>query len=82
MKTCLFIDTTIFIRYKNIGEINFHNLLKVEDIDILIPIQIINELDKHKDGHKNIDIRKKARYWLKIFEELEKPDFCIALIPI
>lgn len=60
----LFLDTNIYIHYKDIEQIDWHDLFdlsKDEPVSIIIPPIIIKEIDNLKDRDSNPKRKKKAK---------------------
>jgi predicted ribonuclease YlaK len=66
VKHCyLFADTMIFLHFPPIDQLKLHELLGVDQITLIFPLVIIQELEKHKDSHKNQRVKDRAREALK-----------------
>ncbi|MGK7941735.1 MAG: PIN domain-containing protein [Crocosphaera sp.] len=42
-------------------QIDWLKVLNVEQVDLIITTTVINELDKHKDGHSSVSIKVSTR---------------------
>jgi predicted ribonuclease YlaK len=64
----LFIDTNIFLHYQSFDEINWLEILDVDQVEICLPSIVIQELDKHKYSSSS-KLRDKAS---KVIKKLHK----------
>lgn len=60
MGTAVFPDTNIFLHYRQLDQIDWLDLLKVDVITIVVPPVIARELNHHKDAHSRSHIRDRA----------------------
>ncbi|MFC7245307.1 PIN domain-containing protein [Catellatospora aurea] len=79
----LALDTTFFLNHdKPLRETNFHDLLddNRENIQILVPLAVIDELDRLKEGAERY--RARARYSIAVLDDLLRdPDRPGLLLP-
>lgn len=61
----VFLDTNVYLHYQLFDQINWLEVLKAEDITIIVPPVIIRELNKHKDSHSRPRVKKRADVILK-----------------
>src|SRR5436305_645554 len=57
----LFIDTMIFLHFKQLPELKLHELFGVDEITIVVPTVTIRELDKHKTTHSSSKVKERAK---------------------
>jgi hypothetical protein len=63
----VFLDTNIFLHYKNLHELKLHEILKCDHVKAIIPMIVVNEIDDKKDSHPKPKIKKRAKNTLKKF---------------
>lgn len=73
MKTFLFLDTNIYLHFRQFDQIKWKELLNNEDFTIVVPYVVISELDKKKidDAPR---ISKQARKIIKLLEEYSESE--------
>src|SRR5690348_6399328 len=70
-----FLDTNIFLQFNTFDEINWLDELKVKEVCLVIPLTVIQELDKHKTDSGSQRRSKRSRMVLpKISEYFETED--------
>lgn len=55
------LDTNIYLHCKDIEHIDWCKLLHADAVEIIVPLIVLNEIDKHKDSHPVAKIKKRAR---------------------
>jgi|GEM_PF-2403654 len=60
MKSYLFLDTDILIHYRTFDEIDWPAELGLDKVVLVITSTVLSELDRHKNSHKRISMRKRA----------------------
>lgn len=65
----LFLDTNIFLHFKNFEQIPWAELAKDNDFKIIVSDIVAGEIDKHKDSAKG-KIQKRAKTISKLFGEV------------
>lgn len=55
------LDTNIYLHFKDIEHIDWCKLLHADAVEIIVPLIILNEIDKHKDSHSVSKIKRRAR---------------------
>ncbi len=76
----LFIDTNILLHYRYLDEIDWLEILKVEQIEIFLPSIVIQELDKHKYNSSS-KLRNKASRVIKKLHRLADSGLKVNLKP-
>jgi hypothetical protein len=57
----LFIDSMVYLHYRNLEDIDFPALLDVVHVSVVVPRITLRELDKQKNTHSSSRIRDRAR---------------------
>ena len=71
----VFFDTMVFLHYRLFSDIDFQSLLNAESVTLVVPEQVSNEIDKHKDTSHNKRLRERAkRVSAKIAELIDNMD--------
>lgn len=69
----IFVDTNLFLQCKAIKQIDWQSLVTEQDVRLLIPWGVVQEIDKNKkDGNLRRARRSKAA--LKLFKEIKKTE--------
>lgn len=72
MGKLIFLDTNIYLHYQPFYQINWLEILKAENITIIVPPITIRELNKHKDSNQQARVRNRAGVVIKkLFEIFE-----------
>lgn len=77
-----FLDTNILLQYKTFDEIDWCKELGAKPVTLVIPLEVIDELDRHKNHPSSDRIRKRTRLILgKLFEQKEiRPNVSLLLL--
>jgi hypothetical protein len=70
MQKTIFLDTNIFLHYRDFDHIDWLSILNIDSALIIIPTITLRELDKNKDSHPRERVRKRARKIIKKLSEL------------
>ena len=68
MKT-IFLDTNIFMHCDPPDQIPWLEVFEADRVEIIVPMIVVDELDRHKDNHPQIKLRRRA---LERLKQLEK----------
>jgi hypothetical protein len=79
MKKTIFLDTNIFLHYKDFDQIDWLSILQVDSIIIIIPPVTVRELNKNKDSNSITRIRKRAGTIIKKLSKLFETDLQVQL---
>jgi hypothetical protein len=61
MAVAVFLDTMVYLHYRPVDQIDWRLLLDEVDVVLVLPRVTVQELDKHKNTHKQHRIRERAR---------------------
>ncbi len=70
MAKIIFLDTNIFLHYRDFDQIDWPKVLQTDAVTIVIPPVTIRELNKHKDSHSKARVRNRAGTTLKKLDTL------------
>jgi predicted ribonuclease YlaK len=70
MSKTVFLDTNIYLHYQPFDQINWLNTLKASEVTIIIPPITICELNKHKELHPRLWVKKRAALVIKKLSSL------------
>lgn len=71
MPKVVFLDTMIYLHYRDVEEADWPLVLGTDEVRIIVPRVIQAELNKHKDSHTKSSIKNRAR---RIIQRLETWD--------
>ena len=58
--TYIFCDTMVFLHYRLFSEIDFKSLVQSDSVTLIIPVQVSNEIDWHKNTNQVKRLRERA----------------------
>lgn len=67
----IFLDTNILLHFKPINEIDWRKIFESEKVNIVIPLLVMQELDKHKYNPARRKIRERAKGVIRYFHKIE-----------
>ena len=56
----IFCDTMVFLHYRLFSEIDFKSLVQSDSVTLIIPAQVSNEIDWHKNTNQVKRLRERA----------------------
>lgn len=71
---CAFVDTNLLIHFKQLDQINWFEHFEEEQLKFLVPICVIQELDKHKYSEKAF-LQKRSRKLISWLNDIEEERF-------
>jgi predicted nucleic acid-binding protein len=74
MSKSVFLDTNIFLHYRDLDQIDWLTVLETDSVTIIIPPITVQELQSKKDSLSRTRIRKRAEMALKKFYALYETD--------
>ncbi len=68
--TYCFLDTNVFLHFQLFDTVDWLNVLDAQNVFLMLTTTVIEELDNHKDDHKNPGRKKRAREILSRLKEV------------